>query len=238
MNHRFPVLLVTFILLVAGLRTGAQEKGQTTGQVQTQAEPGKQDREHDRTLVQFTGIAITADSLSPVPFARISVKTSREGTTSDIMGYFSFVARIGDTILFNALGYKPASFIIPDTIRHQRYSLIQLMTADTLTLEAAIIFPWPTYEDFKQAFINIRIPDDDLERARKNLSAAKIRMMADQLPMDARMNYHNYIENQTSKLYYFGQQQPFSIFNPFAWAQFIKAWKEGKFKRRTYEEQP
>jgi hypothetical protein len=55
-------------------------------------------------------------------------------------------------------------------------------------------------------------------------------------PMDAQMNYNKFIQDQTSKLYYFGQQQPFSIFNPFAWAQFIKAWKEGKFKRKTYED--
>ena len=193
--------------------------------------PG-QTQNSDEELVQFTGITITADSLSAVPFTRIMVKTTREGTTSDVMGYFSFVAHIGDTILFNAMGYKPTSFIIPDTIRFNRYSLIHLMTADTLTLAAAIIFPWPTYEDFKEAFLNIRIPDDELEIARKNLAAAKIQMMAKDYSMDGRMNYNNYIENQTSKLYYFGQQQPFSIFNPFAWAQFIKAWKEGKFKKK------
>jgi len=192
--------------------------------------------QNNSELVQFTGITITADSLSAVPFTDIILKTTRMGTTSDALGFFSFVAHIGDTILFNALGYKPASFIIPDTITANRYSLIQLMTADTLTLAAAIIFPWPTYEEFKEAFLNVEIPDDDLERARKNLSAAKIRMMADQYPMDGRMNYNNYIENQTSKLYYFGQQQPFTIFNPFAWAQFIKAWKEGKFKKKTYED--
>jgi len=193
-----------------------------------------QERSHE--LVQFTGITITADSLNPVPYTRIMVKTTRQGIISDGTGYFSFVAHVNDTILFNALGYKPASFIIPDTICHNRYSLIQLMTADTLTLAAAIIFPWPTYEDFKEAFLNTRIPDDDLAIARKNLKAADIRMMTDQVPMDAQMNYRNYIENQTSKLYYFGQQQPFTIFNPFAWAQFIKAWKEGKFKRKKYDD--
>ena len=104
------------------------------------------------------------------------------------------------------------------------------MTADTLTLAAAFIFPWPTYEDFKRAFIETKIPDDDLEIARKNLLAADIRMRAENYPMDANMNYRNFIDNQTSKLYYFGQVQPFNILNPFAWAQFIKAWKDGKFK--------
>jgi hypothetical protein len=191
-----------------------------------------ENQDENRSLVQFSGITITADSLNPVPFTRIMVKQTHKGVTSDINGYFSFVARRSDTILFNAVGFKPSFFIIPDTITKNRYSLIQLMTADTLTLSAAIIFPWPTLEDFKQAFISIKIPDDDLERARKNLDMNAIQMQVENTPMDGPTNYMNYIETQTSKLYYFGQQQPYTIFNPFAWAQFIKAWKEGKFKRK------
>jgi hypothetical protein len=189
-----------------------------------------QNPDENKNLVQFSGITITADSLNPVPYTKILDIVSHRGTTSDVNGYFSFVAHIKDTVVFTALGFKPASFIIPDTITKQRYSLIQLMTADTLTLAAAFIFPWPTLEDFKRAFVELKIPDDDLEIARKNLLSADIRMRAEEYPMDASMNYRNYIDNQTSKLYYFGQQQPFNIFNPFAWAQFIKAWKDGKFK--------
>jgi hypothetical protein len=187
-------------------------------------------QDDNMSLVQFSGITITADSLNPVPYAKIHDVSTRRGTTSDVNGYFSFVAHKQDTIVFSALGFKPVTFIIPDTITKQRYSLIQLMTGDTLTLTAAYIFPWPTLEDFKRAFIDMKIPDDELEIARKNLLAADIRMRAEDYPMDASMNYRNYIDNQTSKLYYYGQQQPFSIFNPFAWAAFIKAWKEGKFK--------
>jgi hypothetical protein len=189
-----------------------------------------QNQDIDSILVQFSGMTITADSLNPVSYTKILDISSHRGTTSDISGYFSFVAHKKDTVVFTAIGYKPATFIIPDTITQQRYSLIQLMTADTLTLAEAIIFPWPTLEDFKRAFIETKIPDDDLEIARKNLQAFDIRMRAEEYPFDASMNYRNYIDNQTSKLYYFGQQQPISILNPFAWAKFIKAWKEGKFK--------
>jgi len=191
-----------------------------------------QNLDENSNLVQFSGITITADSLTPVSYTKIVDIMNHRGTTSDVNGYFSFVAHKKDTVVFTALGYKPVSFIIPDTITKQRYSLIQLMTADTLTLAAAYIFPWPTLEEFKRAFIETHIPDDDLEIARKNLLAADIRMRAEDYPMDANMNYRNYIDNQTSKLYYFGQQQPFNIFNPFAWAKFIKAWKEGKFKSK------
>jgi hypothetical protein len=189
-------------------------------------------QENNENLVQFSGVTITADSLTAVPYTKIIIRNTNRGTASDALGYFSFVAHKHDTILFNAIGFKPASFIIPDTITKSRYSLIQLMTGDTLTLPAAYIFPWPTLEDFKRAFINTKVADDDLERARKNLEPEQVMMSARNYPMDARMNYNNYIENQTSKLYYFGQQQPFNIFNPFAWAKFIKAWKDGDFKRK------
>jgi hypothetical protein len=186
----------------------------------------------NENLVQFSGITITSDSLTAVPNTKIIIKNTNRGTTSDVLGYFSFVAHKSDTILFNALGFKPCSFIIPDTITKSRYSLIQLMTGDTLTLPAAYIFPWPTLEDFKRAFVNAKVPDDDLDRARRNLDPEQLMIHIKEMPMDARMNYNNYIENQTSKLYYFGQQQPFNIFNPFAWAKFIKAWKDGEFKRK------
>jgi len=191
-----------------------------------------QDALEDDKLVQFSGITITADSLNPVAFTKILVKQTHRTTTTDVNGYFSFVAHKNDSIIFTALGYKPALFLIPDTITKNRYSLIQLMTADTLTLTAAFIFPWPSLEDFKRAFLETKIPDDEIEIARKNLTAYDIRMKAEDYPMDANMNYKNWIDNQTSKLYYFGQQQPFNIFNPFAWAKFIKAWKEGKFKNK------
>jgi len=192
-----------------------------------------QAQETGNDLIQFSGITITSDSLNPVPFTKIFIKNSKKGTTSDVYGYFSFVAMKHDTILFNALGFKAEKFVIPDTITKNRYSLIQLMTGDTITLSPAYIFPWPTLEDFKRAFVNTDIPDDDLARAKKNLDPEEMRMRVENYPMNGRMNYNNYIETQTSKLYYFGQQQPFEIFNPFAWAKFIQAWKEGKFKRKN-----
>ena len=103
-----------------------------------------QDRDYNIDLVQFSGITITADSLNPVPYTKILDICSHRGTTSDVSGYFSFVAHKKDTVVFTAIGFKPASFIIPDTITKKRYSLIQLMTADTITLAAAFIFPWPS----------------------------------------------------------------------------------------------
>ncbi|MCD4745690.1 MAG: carboxypeptidase-like regulatory domain-containing protein [Bacteroidales bacterium] len=185
----------------------------------------------DKDLIQFSGVVVTSDSIQPIPFTNIILKNTRRGTVCDYFGYFSFVAQINDTIEFSAIGFKPGVFIIPDTITKNRYSLIQVMTSDTILLPQTVIYPWPTKEQFKEAFINFEVPDDDYERARKNLDLAELKQRVNNYPMDGSMNYRNYIEQTTSKLYYIGQTQPITILNPFAWAQFIKAWREGKFKR-------
>lgn len=185
----------------------------------------------DEGVIQFSGVVVDAKNLDPVSFTNIMIKGTRRGTISDYYGYFSFVALKNDTIQFSAIGYKESDFIIPDTITKNRYSLIHVMDADTILLAPTVIYPWPTEEDFKRAFVTLDIPDDDLEIARKNLAKAEMKERAFNMKMDGSMNYQNYIDQQTSKLYYAGQTQPISLLNPFAWAKFIKAWKEGKFKR-------
>jgi len=186
-------------------------------------------------LVQFSGAVVTGDSLRPIPFTHIIDRNTGFGTISDYYGYFSFVARKGDTINFSAIGFKKTEFIIPDTITSNRYTMFQVMTADTIYLTETVIYPWPTREQFRQAFLNLNIPDDDLEIARKNLSRYDLYVRAQAMPMDGSMNYRHYIDQQVNKLYYAGQTQPISLLNPFAWAQFFKAWQEGKFKRQDYK---
>lgn len=183
-------------------------------------------------LVQFSGAVVTGDSLHPVSFTHIIDHNTGFGTISDYYGYFSFVARKGDTITFSAIGFKKGLFVIPDTIKDNRYTMFQVMTSDTVYLSETVIYPWPTKEQFKEAFLNLEIPDDDLEIARKNLDRYELYVRADAMPMDGSMNYRNYIDQTVNKLYYAGQTQPISLLNPFAWAQFIQAWQDGKFKRK------
>ena len=190
-----------------------------------------QDADPDE-FVQFSGIVVTGDSISPVSFTNIVIKNTWRGTVADYYGYFSFVARKYDTIVFSAVGFKKAEFVIPDTISADRYSLIQVMSADTILLPQTVIYPWPSREDFKEHFLTYDVPDDDYERARKNLEGSKIREMAASYPMDGSMNFRNSMQLHQDRLYYIGQTQPISVLNPFAWAEFIKAWKEGKFKRK------
>lgn len=190
------------------------------------------DKGSQEELVQFSGVIVTGDSLKPVPFSHVINLTSGFGAVSDYDGYFSFVARKNDTIRFSAMGFKEKKFVIPDSIHDKRYTMFQVMTRDTIYLNETVIYPWPSKEEFKDAFLNLEIPETPYEIAMKNLEKSELQKRAEAMPMDASMNYQNYIDQTISKYYYAGQLQPITILNPFAWAQFIKAWKEGKFKRR------
>ena len=183
-------------------------------------------------LIQFSGVIITSDSLTAIPLAHIIVINSMRGTVSDFNGYFSFVAKKLDTVEFSAVGYKADRFIVPDSITNNRYSIIQLMSTDTIWLSETVIYPWPTKAEFKEAFLTLEIPDDDLEIARKNLNPRQLLVKAEHLPAEGSVNFKYLVNQQVEKLYYNGQTQPITVLNPFAWAKFVKAWKDGKFKRR------
>lgn len=184
------------------------------------------------SLIQFSGVVVSGDSLTPVPFTSILIKGSNRGTITDFYGYFSIVAQKRDTIQFSSVGYKNSYYIIPDTLHSDRYSLIQILTSDTITLPVASVYPWPTIEDFKLAFMNLDIPDDDLERARKNLEESEMRERMQATLMDGSLNYRYQSSLYSSQLYYAGQAPPINLLNPLAWAKFIRAWRRGDFRRK------
>lgn len=188
--------------------------------------------EQEPRLIQFSGVIVEGDSLKPVPFVNIIIQGSNRGTISDFFGYFSFVAKENDVIEFSSLGYRKAVFTIPDSLTINRYSLIQVLRKDTITLKETVVYPWPTREQFKEAFLNLNIPDDDLERARKNLEREELRNRTDGVAMDAIANQKYYAQQYNSRLYYAGQLPPNNLLNPIAWSKFVKAWKNGEFKRK------
>lgn len=186
----------------------------------------------DKNLLQFSGVVVHRDSLHPIPFTNIMIKNTYRGTISDYYGFFSFVARLRDTIEFTSIGFKKSIYVIPDSLEENRYSLIQIMVPDTIQLKEAVIYPWPTKEQFKQAFISLSVPDDDLKRAKKNLENEQLAAVAENLPVDGSLTYKYALEQRYSKLYTAGQLPKNNLLNPIAWAQFIQAWKNGNFKNK------
>jgi hypothetical protein len=143
------------------------------------------------------------------------------------------VAAKGDVIVFSSVGYKDRMITIPDTVKQTKYSVVQVLSRENYNLPEAVIRPWPTKEQFRDAFIALHIPDDQLEIAKKNLEKQKLAELGDMMVMDANENTDNYMRNEAQKFYYAGQVPPMNIFNPIAWAQFIKAWQNGDFKKKN-----
>jgi len=185
------------------------------------------------SVVQLYGVVMTADSLKGIPSASIVIKGQNRGTVSNEGGVFSIVVLKGDQVEFTSIGYKPVTVTIPRDLKGNQQSIIQLMVTDTVYLPATIIRPRPTREQFERDFINNSVPDDNIAIARKNTNAATRRLLMATLPADGREASQQYMQQYTTKLSYAGQIAPMNIFNPFAWNEFIKAWKRGDFKKKS-----
>ena len=184
------------------------------------------------SVVQLYGIVMTADSLQGIPAVSVVIKGQNRGTITNDQGVFSIVVMKGDKVEFTSIGYKPKLVDIPRDLEGNQYSVIQLMVTDTVYLPATIIKPRPTRAQFDRDFVNTQVPDDQIEIARQNTEESKRRILARSLPADGREAANYTLRNQASSYYYKGQAPPQNIFSPFAWSEFIQAWKRGDFKRK------
>jgi hypothetical protein len=160
------------------------------------------------------------------------VKGQNRGTITNNKGVFSIVVLKGDQVEFTSIGFKPKTVLIPKTLEGNQQSIIQLMVNDTVYMAATIIKSRPSREQFERDFINTQIPDDNLTVARKNNDQATRRFLLATLPTDGRETSSQTLRNVANKAYYTGQLPPQNIFNPMAWAEFIKAWKRGDYKKK------
>lgn len=184
------------------------------------------------SVVQLYGVVMTADSLRGLPAVSIVVKGTGRGTLSSPQGVFSIVALKGDEIEFSCIGFKDKVTKIPTDLKGNQFSIIQLMVNDTTYLPAAIIKPRPSREQFERDFVSTDVPDDNIELARKNTDMATRRILMQSLPKDGREAVNLSLAKSAQKYYYTGQAPPMNILNPFAWAEFIRSWKRGDYKRK------
>jgi hypothetical protein len=184
------------------------------------------------SVVQLYGVVMTADSLKGVPAVSVVVKGQNRGTITNNQGVFSIVVLKGDQVEFTSVGFKPKTVTIPANLEGNQHSIIQLMVNDTIYLPATVIKPRPTRQQFERDFANTQVPDDQIAVARRNNDEAKRRTLMASMPVDGREAVSNYLRTSANKAYYAGQTPPQNIFNPFAWNEFIKAWKRGDFKKK------
>ena len=189
-------------------------------------------RAQEPRLIQYSGIVVSTDSAAtPVPFATVYNRAIRLGAIANYQGFFSFAARVGDTIEVSSLGYRTGLTIVPDIPENQSYTAIIFLQPDIKTLPETRVYPWFSKQQFRDAFVHLNIPDDDLERARKNLDAEKMKELG-QTIQDPNLNARQTLSNYAYTYYYQGQYQPQAILSPTAWMQFFNALKSGAYKKQ------
>jgi len=182
------------------------------------------------SVVQLYGVVMSADSLRGLDATSIIVEGTGRGTVTNSQGVFSIPVLRGNKIRFSSVGFKDKTILVPDTLKGNQWSVIQLMVNDTAYLPATILNPRPSRPQFERDFVNTDVPADALEIARRNNDEATRKALLMTLPTDAGEARNTQIRNQAATYYYSGQLPPQNIFNPVAWAQFIQAWKRGDFK--------
>jgi hypothetical protein len=190
------------------------------------------ERADSSKLIQLSGVAISEGDLNPLPYTTVYDRSIRKGVISDYYGFFSTVVLPGDTLLFSSFGYKTSTYIVPDTLKENRYSVIHMLQRDTVNLPSVTVYPWPSREDFARAFVEMEPYDDAIRRAQRELSGESLAFVAARLENDASLAYGYATNQRYTKLYTNGQLPANNLLNPYSWAKLIQDWKAGKLSRQ------
>lgn len=176
--------------------------------------------------INLTGVVLDAENLDPLPFTTILFKDGKTGTISDNSGYFSFLAYPGDTITFRSVGFQTNTFVIPNLLDGDTYSLIQMLVRESLVLEEVAVSPLPDVQYFNETIVKKELS----ERQQKRLREFKTDLDA-LLQKQYEENSPYYEQWRYARLYEMtGLVPPNNFLNPMTWSNFIRDWKKDSKK--------
>ena len=184
-------------------------------------------------VVQVSGLVVTGDSLSPLPYCTVFRSRDRRGTITDARGFFSLPALTGDTLEFSSVGYVSQQAVIPEGGELARVNLVQPMGRDTVTMNDAFVYPWPSRERFRQDFLALGLPNQGLDPAWDSpMDPMDVYDRLSEVGRDGQSTSSSALAAQAQQAGYAGQAPPVNLLNPVAWAQFLQALKSGDLRRQ------
>lgn len=186
----------------------------------------------DDHLVQFSGIIHNADSTKAVvQYVNIANVSYHDAMNmSNYQGYFSFVVHEGDTLRFTCVGYEAQTVVIPQGVG-KSFTMQVNMKPQTVHLPMVRVFPWATTDEFRKDFLTMKIADDDLENARKNLSKGAMEASKSSLARDAQEIQSFNAQDMHMRLMNQHSLTPNPLLNPIAWGTLIKQIADGDKSR-------
>ena len=213
MIKKITHIVTILLLLIVGYNNNSYAQGQ-------------------KKIIQLSGVVVGQDSISGVGGVHIYVPAAGRGTTSNPYGYFAMPVIQGDSIIVSAIGYQKQNFIMPGD-KGESVTLFIELKPDTTILPELEIFPYPTEDLFKKAVLAIELPNRrDLDNLDRSLDKDLLRRMYSNEPMSANMNYKYFMDQQMLSTSTKFQLPSNPLLNPFAWVKFIKAIKNGDFKKK------
>lgn len=217
--------LLIFFLVLAGMLCGREAFAQG-----------------EKKAIIFSGVVVGSKTTERLPGATIFIVNAGRGTLANRFdGSFTIPVFPGDSIVFSYVGYKKQYHIIPRNYNSDIYSAIVALREDVVTLSGVTIYPYSTEEEFKKAFLALKLPDQaERDALAKSTDPDYINRLAAQMPNNAQTNYRYSMdqlmfgrESAANK----GFATSFPFLNPFAWAKFIKSVKNGDLKQKDWSKE-
>lgn len=175
-------------------------------------------------VVRVTGVVVDQADTRALPYVTIKNKNADGDFLTDTTGYFSLMAQPGDTLLFEAMSYRPDQYVVPRDADGGHFAIVEVMQKDAVLLEEITIRGFPTQQQFEQIFL--RIDPDDLPENTERLRDHVSETVRD----ETNMQQYIFEYNNRQMVYWLSREGPPNDFlNPERWVEFVRAWQEGRF---------
>ena len=182
-------------------------------------------------VVQVSGLVVTGDSLMPMPFATVFRARDSRGTMTDVRGFFSIPVLAGDTLRFSSTGFITREAIISTGGEKNRISLVQTMGRDTVMMNEAFIYPWPSREAFKREFMALCLEQSAYDIAQQAIDPFDIYDRLIDVGLDGQAASSAALRQMSIDYGTAGAMPTTNLLNPVAWAQFLQALKNGDLEK-------
>ena len=182
-------------------------------------------------VVQVSGLVVTGDSLRPIPYSTVYRARDARGTMTDPQGFFSIPVLEGDTLRFSSTGFITREVVIQSGGELNRISLVQPMSRDTVIINNAYIYPWPSRDAFRKEFMALGLEDDAYAIGQQAINPFDIYDRLIDVGLDGQALANQDAREIALEYSNLGGMPTTNLLNPVAWVQFLKALKNGDLKR-------
>lgn len=115
----------------------------------------------DSSYYSLSGTVVNGENNELLSGAHL-VSSSSFATKTDENGNFNINVKVNDTLKISYIGFKTYYYVAP----HQnpgKYLIKFKLFTDSITLNEIEIFPWPSYSEFKKAFMELKPTEPEIK---------------------------------------------------------------------------